>query len=188
MTLSFKTRLPFFPYLETYFIQAIWNGLMKNNLTTAIEKDHYETKAWEYYGRRSVETALGMASFCWDGCDIPDSIPAKIHTIREDKADRWRPGVPIHFVIGNRTKKRFQFAPVVPVISTQHIVIERNELNFDWDLAPSQVMSIKIDGREGPINLLRQNDGFHSMTNFIRWWPAGSRFEGKIIHWTDFKY
>src|SRR5699024_2081987 len=56
-----------------------------------------------------------------------DHIP-KIHTIRHDEKDRWKPGMKIHPIINNRTKNRFQFAPVVECQSVQKIKIKRGRL------------------------------------------------------------
>jgi hypothetical protein len=48
----------------------------------------------------------------------------KIHTIRTDYPHKWKSGNKIHFVINNRTKNRFQFAPVIPCTRTQDIQID----------------------------------------------------------------
>src|SRR5690606_11025412 len=48
---------------------------------------------------------------------------AKHHTIRADEKDRWKPGRDIHFVINNRSKNQFQFAPVIKCVSTQRVFI-----------------------------------------------------------------
>lgn len=46
----------------------------------------------------------------------------KLHTIRKDKANRWKPGMDIHMVINNRTPNRYQFVPVVKCVSTDTFV------------------------------------------------------------------
>lgn len=167
-------------------MQAVWNGLLKHGLADNSQLEEYQNKAWEYHGMQSQETPYGMQSYCWDADYMPEEIPAKIHTIREDKGDRWRPGAKIHFVIGNRTKHRFQFAPVVPVVSIQEIIIVKNRNNFNYN---ENIMRIYIDGtmRNFAADDLHTNDGFPSWDYFYRWWPEGT-WEGRIIHWTDKRY
>jgi len=36
------------------------------------------------------------------------------------------------------------------------------------------------------LKTLARNDGFESVDDFFKWFNAD--FQGKIIHWTDFKY
>lgn len=54
-----------------------------------------------------------------------------------------------------------------------------------------EVMIVTIDGKKFQpdfIKTLAINDGFSDLLDFHRWfWPL-KNFEGKIIHWTDFKY
>lgn len=104
----------------------------------------------------------------------------KIHTIRLDPHDRWRPGVKIHFVINNRTKNRFQFAPVLECVSVQKIEIKWRSL-----IEPA----IWIDGHlldDDEKTELAENDGFPSFSEFMNFFNQD--FTGKIIHWTDLKY
>jgi hypothetical protein len=121
---------------------------------------------------------------------IPNHYYKKVHTIREDKLDRWKTGMDIHLTINNRTKQRFQFAPRIKVFSTQKIIIEKSMLPMLGNNSPSEVISIKVDGKNFDDNadFIASNDGFHHNRNlFFDFWPEG-RFEGKIIHWTPLKY
>lgn len=105
----------------------------------------------------------------------------KIHSIREDKPNRWKAGNNIHPVIGNRTKNRFQFAPVIPCVSVQKIKIKYNK--------KGAFLNITIDGKVISFNTIKQlayNDGFESPRQFLNWF--NSDFTGKIIHWTNHKY
>lgn len=105
----------------------------------------------------------------------------KLHTIRKDKSNRWLPGTLIHFVIHNRTKKRFQFSPVVPCVSVQSIVIK----NFFNDKH-----SVIIDGRmlsDNEIITLALNDGFDTVQDFWEYFTEAD-FKGKLIHWTSLTY
>ena len=132
----------------------------------------------------------------------------KIHTIREDKPNRWKEGNKIHFAIGIRTKNYCQFKEGV-CKGTQKIDI----------IHKSNVITVKIDGKllgeawkdkEGTIvcytglrlerindtelkassdyilHDLVANDGFITVQDFFKWFNKD--FTGKIIHWTDLKY
>lgn len=109
-----------------------------------------------------------------------DKLPPKLHTIREDKNDRWKAGTKIDFFINCRQPTMFRFAPVLPVVSVQEI--EFRELNKDHYI-------IVVDGRTlggNDIRKLSINDGFDCEKDFLEYFPVG--FKGKLIHWTDLKY
>ncbi len=98
----------------------------------------------------------------------------KIHSIREDKFDRWKPGMKIHFATGVRTTNYNQFKGGV-CISVQDV-----EIDFP---------RIKVDGRDLMFSerlRLAHNDGFNGLYELFEWFNKS--FKGKIIHWTDFKY
>lgn len=107
-------------------------------------------------------------------CEIPPL--AKLHTIRQDKSDRWHTGQLIHFARGARTKKYLCFANG-SVQSTQKITIN------------SSIASVAIDGRElssEEIAQLAINDGFDCIADFLRFF--NKPFTGKLIHWTVLRY
>lgn len=138
--------------------------------------------------------------------------PAKIHTIREDSGDRWKAGRPIHFVIKNRTKDRFQFAPIVNCQGVQGISIiypndEDTELLHSEKGKPyvylkhwsdmdgeyeSEYMPFYYTHADGSsygledMKALAINDGFNSIEDFFKYFNKD--FTGKIIHWTPKKY
>ncbi len=102
----------------------------------------------------------------------------KIHTIREDKPNRWKEGNIIHFATGVRTKNYNQFHSGI-CVSTQEIEIK----------VFSKVCVVFVDNemlREQDIMKLYKQDGFNCFSDFYDWF--GDYFKGKIIHWTDFKY
>lgn len=104
----------------------------------------------------------------------------KIHTIREDKTNRWKPGNKIQMATGVRTKNYNCFKTAV-CVSVQTIEI-RNI--FDDKNA------VLIDGRKltkEEIKTLAKNDGFDNVKDFWNWFFMED-FIGKIIHWTYFKY
>ena len=124
----------------------------------------------------------------------------KLHTIREDKNDRWKPGTKIDFFINCRQPSMFRFAPVLPVVSTQkiEIVYSGGSLNYasiyiDGELFlnnynPHQVIKgVKSDDeKEEKIIKLAQNDGFDTIEDVLAYFNKD--FKGKIIHWTDLRY
>jgi hypothetical protein len=117
----------------------------------------------------------------------PILVWSKIHTIREDKTNRWKPGRKIDFFTGRYTSKdRRRFAPTLECVSTQEIVI----LNMFND---RQVFVGCVNGEnrnklsESQIKKLALNDGFKNVDEFFLFFDQ-TDFKGKIIHWTDFKY
>ena len=102
----------------------------------------------------------------------------KIHTIREDKHDRWKSGMKIHFATGVRTKNYKQFAEKV-CLGVQEIYIEFNA-------AGALVM---IDGNVTSAYEkynLALNDGFNDFGELKMFFNTG--FKGRIIHWTALRY
>ena len=178
MILPFSTKIKGKP---TRFVEKIIFGLYKNGLIS-----------------------IGKAS---ELLDTPMSIVKvfenqKIHTIREDKNDRWKPGTMIDFFINARTKDMFRFAPRMSVISIQsfeikHIKNERKEEFPDFDTIVQFIVDNKFYGL---VRLLKdeivvydyylfefaKNDGFENLNDFLAYFNED--FTGKIIHWTDKKY
>lgn len=174
MTLGFSTQINGKP---NYFIPKIWMGVPAQiKADISIYEKYYDNHVYQ----------LGKS---WD---IPDDpIKAKLHTMREDPHDRWRAGMDIHMVINNRTKNRFQFAPVVKCVSTQEVRISYQDYLdgkyyvAGWFVSPR----IIIDGRtilEHEVEELAINDGFESVNDFFAYF--NSSCTKKIIHWTDLKY
>lgn len=180
MILPFSTHIDGKP---TYFVEKIWGGLIDNAISNAFK---------EYYGKcTQMQTTGYTASLC---------LPSKIHTIREDKNDRWKVGNKIHFTINNRTKNSFQFAPVIPVKATQEIFMTRRGSLLEISIAKADSYIGGDDFYADAVvnGLLSQNDGFNEYEDFRNFFCAAIErngketgnywFKGKIIHWTDFKY
>lgn len=162
MTIGFSTQIDNKP---TLFVEKIWSGLI-----TFCDIPAYQ-EIFENY-KQEPRKIIGLAP--------------KIHTIRKDTGGRWKAGNKIHMVTGNRTKSRFQFAPVVEVQSVQKISI------YWGDVMPNEP-SCYIDGECIAMGYaaknwekLALNDGFDSTDEFFNWFKDD--FQGKIIHWTDLKY
>lgn len=158
MTLGFSRQINGYP---TYFAEKIWAGLMM------FDKLCQQPETVKAYGATNL---------------IEDDWMYKLHTIRQDSKDRWKAGNKIHFVYGNRTKNRWQFAPVIECLATQRI-----EIKYEAPMRPI----VKIDDRtfdldcyedKGKLYQLAVNDGFDSLVEFFDYF--NDDFTGKIIHWT----
>ncbi|PXY44504.1 hypothetical protein DMB68_13635 [Flavobacterium hydrophilum] len=113
----------------------------------------------------------------------------KIHTIREDKTDRWKAGMKIDFFINVRTKKMFRFAPVLPVVSIQEIEIVYYHTKETIMNAGSLKIAVRVGKKQldtDEMKALAINDGFDSLEEFFQYF--NDDFTGKLIHWTDKKY
>ena len=133
-----------------------------------------------------------------------DNLPTdqKLHSIREDKTNRWKPGMIIHFTTGSRSKNYKCFAKS-QCVSTQRIEIremsqicvdncytyEESHMFGDRSEKFLKTFKVIVDSRElsdAEIYLLANNDGFETIHDFFRWFNKD--FTGKIIHWTDLKF
>lgn len=173
MTLSFSTKINGKP---NYFVEKIWESFFSEHLgvTTAISNICNALRYKDQFGEY------------WDG--YKEEHNPKLHTIREDKSNRWGAGCDIHMVINNRTKDRFQFAPVIKCKLVQTIVIKHNSGKpsvyvdgkdiYEWDC--------EIENGYPALKKLAINDGFDSVEDFFAYFNKD--FTGKIIHWTDLKY
>lgn len=116
----------------------------------------------------------------------------KIHTIREDQHNRWKAGMKIQMAIGARTKSYEQFderiCTGVQIITIAYIddrgavkvEVDGKQLGVWHRFLPQESVNPEA------IELLARNDGFQKVDDFLKWFQRD--FEGKIIHWTDFKY
>lgn len=179
MILSFKQNYSYFE--PTYFIQKIWIGF-----AIAARTSTYFRIACNHAQKVEYNRDYKKRFFhCWDG--YGKLIREKIHTIREDKHNRWKVGMKIHFYVGSNTKNAFQFAPVVECKGVQNIEI----IHTDWQtkIGVFECFSVSVDERIlsfEEIDALAKNDGFKSIPDFLSWFNKD--FKGRIIHWTDFRY
>lgn len=112
----------------------------------------------------------------------------KIHSIREDKKNRWHPGQKIHMATGVRTNNYTCFSDSNICTGTQRIFMT---------YFSGKMIEISIDEHylsHSEIDQLVKNDGFDSYDDFFNYFypmimaHKDEYFSGKIIHWTDFRY
>ncbi len=170
MILPFSTQINGKP---TYFVEKIWKSLFP--FMIPIEE-------WFPLIKECEKRQLIPKGSCAGEC-LKDVKP-KFHTIRDDANDRWHKDVMIDFYINCRQKNMFQFAPRIPVVSTQEVEIVYDKV-FGKNLYPD----VFIDNvRLHPMKLdeLAQNDGFDTIEDFFEYFNKD--YKGKIIHWTDLRY
>lgn len=175
MILPYKTK--FDNGEPTKFIEKIWSGIVKYNLLSpATVIDFFKTLS---------ETQKPLVN-------LPAEILAqenpKIHTIREDKHNRWRIGIKIHSYVFNRTKNMFMFAPILKCKAVQDINIVYGDHRIDVfiDCKYYDGISMYDDTVHEKLLPLVQNDGFNSVEDFFGYFNKD--FAGKIIHWTELTY
>lgn len=120
----------------------------------------------------------------------------KIHTVRTDISNRWNKGSIINFYSDFGNPKQCHFKDDV-VKDIQHLKIEFYGNRF---INPSHIKySIEIDGNKLDgfnMVLFCVNDGFHSTYDFLSFFLEKADqindnlkvYEGKVLHWTDYKY
>lgn len=194
-------NLPFSTVLngkKTHFIEKIWTGLIDYEIVPSTEILPYVRQHTEKFGHD------------WDfvqGKSIP-----KIHTIRKihsnffhkDEPIRFKKGTNIHFVINNRTKNYFRFAPVIPVISNQIITFDYTSLGKLSNYPGIKIFNVTEDGNWGELSIskelrpfnhfeyitdlqkLAENDGFERWEDLLDYFNEDGIYN--IIHWTNFRY
>lgn len=143
-------------------IMASYPAIMRNEVQK-LQKQYY-TKFPEVFGSDN-----------WN-------LNPKLHTLRDDEHDRWQPGMLIHPIVFNRTKRRFQFAPTMQCVSVQFVRI----LAADWQVLvqePHHYRLLKHD----TVETMAINDGFDSTAAFFEYFK-NSHSSLKLIHWTDLSY
>jgi len=120
---------------------------------------------------------------------LPVQAGTKIHSMREDKHNRWKVGMDIQFATGARTKWYKKFRK------------DGKCLGLQWvDLYQGSVGAlVQIDGfirNHKEMLELAKNEGFKSVEAMMRFFIAEvplepndmNEWHGKIIHWTDKLY
>jgi len=144
---------------------------------------------------RSYETTHGTIS-----------LNPKIHTLRIDPHNRWKPGMSIQMVYrGPKYSILDHFNKGIPELE-RCVSIQRIKLTWIYKNAyvETNLPLRKIKGPHGEFNyypaiwiddkpmnqaqieLLAANDGFDSIYQFFKWFNKD--FTGKILHFTDYRY
>ncbi len=117
----------------------------------------------------------------------------KIHTLRDDPADRWKLGNKIHMATGIRTPKYNCFNDTHNCKSTQMVTLGYDsEGEFYIQVFNGQTLAAELHGVEQEI--FAKNDGFDSLEDLKAWFDPeiqaneGTYTHKKLIHWTDYKY
>lgn len=184
--LNFMVFFPGKEKKETRFIEKIHSSLIQNNLMG----DWFNSEACDKFYKNINKSYVLDINTVAEG-------DAKLHTIREDKTNRWKAGMLIDFFINARTKNMLRFAPRVKVVSVQKIEITYfDEQNPKFTAQLSKIaaeyyneVEVVVDNEvlnAKAINELVKNDGFVTPEDFFAWFNKD--FSGKIIHWTDLKY
>jgi hypothetical protein len=152
---------------------------------------------WQHYPLQMKELALSRKlpeHYVFEDLTVfkEEELNPKLHTIREDKTDRWHIGTKIDFFINCRQPTMFRFAPVLPVVSVQKVEIKW--ISMTKPLGERRPW-VRIDGKNiftiehfitEEMTQLALNDGFDNVQDFFAYFKED--FKGKIIHWTDLKY
>lgn len=104
----------------------------------------------------------------------------KIHTMREDKNNRWKVGMSIQLAHGVRTKYYDCFMEAV--------CTRIDTVRIEYKGAQGTPEVFINDRRLGIFEmiLLATNDGFDSFAEFLEWFCVSGTY--RLIHWTEFVY
>ena len=184
MILPFSTQLNGKP---TYFPEKIIKSLDVSDVKKATLNDSLA----EIVCPKDFEFILGSTNPFFEH-------HPKLHTIRKDEKNRWKPGMLIDFFINARQKNMFRFAPRISVVSTQKIEFyyrgEYCDILIDDKLFESIWMNYKsldscIYGNQydyPKTHQLALNDGFECIDDLLNYFEGN--YKGKIIHWTNLEY
>ena len=120
---------------------------------------------------------------------LPVQAGTKIHSMREDKHNRWKVGMDIQFSTGARTKWYKKFRTDGKCLGLQKVDIYQG----------SRHAMVRVDGRiltDKEKLTLAKNDGFKNVFAMMRFFvpevpliPSElNKWHGRIIHWTDKLY
>ena len=116
----------------------------------------------------------------------PIKAGTKIHTIREDKKGRWKPGMKIQFWCGNPRNvkaKPHQFQSGI-CTDVKEIIIDfkHNDILIVNKLNEKNTILTGIS----KLDEFARNDGFENWENMKKWflneYPGITFFEGKLIY------
>jgi len=110
----------------------------------------------------------------------------KIHTLREDKTNRWQAGRKMHMYTGRYTATDRQFIKEAECMSVQYISLYAGvELICTSNLIDGEFILDRTLSDDEAIEFAR-NDGFDTLEDFWQWFTTTQTL--KLIHWTDKRY
>lgn len=115
----------------------------------------------------------------------------KVHTIRNDKHNRWKVGTKIHFWLGNPRNTRGKNKPYqfgTGVCSRVETIRMDFAMPEDWQEDVVYIgENIKLKTLD-ELNALAVNDGFENWSRMKDWFDDDSgQYLGKIIFWKNFE-
>ena len=196
MILPFSTQIKKKP---TYFVEKIITGLAFNKLISFDKANHFmKDKLIQKCNKKGVPQSYLIK------IDRTVIQRPKLHTVREDLKERWKPGINIDFFINVRRPNMYRFAPVLPVVSTQKIefIWKDNTENLtclgtnfdktctimidDCFYGDAYFFNGSVISSSYTIPIFANNDGFDTPEELFAYF--NKNFKGKIIHWTNKRY
>lgn len=178
---------------KTHFPEKILAGIYRQKLPVEWTRDQ-RSEILVSYLKSSYRNEVIDATFCPTLLELVATYKSKLHTIRAS-ADKWREGLDVQFVTGPMFKK-FQFAPSVPFVSKQDIVL-RVDSEVHVSRATIEDLRIQVDQKELSAlekKRLLENDGldlYECLWFFFdvdEYMVQPSRWFGSLIHWTSLRY
>lgn len=110
----------------------------------------------------------------------------KIHTIRDDKNDRWNAGIPMQMATGVRTKNYNCFKETI-CSGYQRIFLFPSIFEIEIYTGFKWKRLYREEHEQ-----FAKNDGFDCADDFWTWFKEDAkgkhRLDKKLIHWTNFRY
>ena len=115
----------------------------------------------------------------------------KVHTIRDDKHNRWKVGNKIHFWLGNPRNTRGKTKPYqfgIGECSRVEDILMDFAILEDWSTDTVYIGDDIILKSDDELNALAENDGFDNWEQMKLWFDNPDRwYSGKIIFWKNFE-
>ena len=115
----------------------------------------------------------------------------KVHTIRDDKHNRWKVGNKIHFWLGNPRNTRGKTKPYqfgVGEVSRVETIRMDFAIPEDWQKDIVYIGNDIVLKTIDELNDLAENDGFDNWTQMKLWFDnPDKQYFGKIIFWKNFE-
>lgn len=156
----------------SFFVDLVWQGILEGEACTSVPFTANGRLESFYRHYRDYFQTFGKN---WDAAAINYS--PKLHTIRSNKNGYYKKGMFLHPVVNNRSKNRFQFAPVLKCTGTQRIHMEGEDLFVDFKRV-----------NRGVAKTISRIDGFPLLHEFIQWMKDNDDGNLVIVHWSKLKY